>query len=180
MYGTAFEKDLDEEEDSSIGEDDSVQSLRKSPTSSPPPLTAVSAAAITPVRASSLNDNDMPKLYPNLSHAGWLLRRLSSHRRLVFSSCRTLVLLSSSHCAALLSSHCAVWLLRRLSSRRRLVLSSSSHSQRHSRRPRRWRSLSPAAPDVERCRRGGPRHCITVALTITLDAVSCPPTLSLW
>jgi hypothetical protein len=32
-------------------------------------LTAVSAAAITPVRASSLNDNDMSKLYPNLSHA---------------------------------------------------------------------------------------------------------------
>jgi hypothetical protein len=31
-------------------------------------LTAVSAAAITPVRAFSLNDNDMSKLYPNLSH----------------------------------------------------------------------------------------------------------------
>jgi hypothetical protein len=41
----------------------------KSPTSSPPPLTAVSVAAITPVRASSLNNNDMSKLYPNLSHA---------------------------------------------------------------------------------------------------------------
>jgi hypothetical protein len=44
-----------------------VQSLRKAPTS-PPPLTAVSAAAITLVRASSLNNNDMSKLYPNLSH----------------------------------------------------------------------------------------------------------------
>ena len=63
------EDNLDEENDSSIGEDDSIQSLHKSPTSSPPPLTAVSVAAITPVRASSLNDNDMSKLYPNLSHA---------------------------------------------------------------------------------------------------------------
>ena len=68
VWNYILEKDLDEEDDSSIGEDDSVQSLRKSPTS-PPPLTAVSAAAITPVRASSLNDNDMSKLYPNLSHA---------------------------------------------------------------------------------------------------------------
>ena len=61
---------MNEEDDSSINEDDndSVLSLRKSPTSAPP-LTAVSAAAITPVRASSLNNNDMSKLYPNLSHA---------------------------------------------------------------------------------------------------------------
>jgi hypothetical protein len=67
VWNYIIEKDLDEEDDSSINEDDSVQSLRKSPTS-PPLLTAVSAAAITPVRASSLNDNDMSKLYPNLSH----------------------------------------------------------------------------------------------------------------
>ena len=60
---------MDEEDNFSIDEDDSVQSLRKSPTSSPPPLTAVSVTAITPVRASSLNNNDMSKLYPNLSHA---------------------------------------------------------------------------------------------------------------
>ncbi len=32
-------------------------------------MTAVSAAAITSVRASSLNSNDMSKLYPNLSQA---------------------------------------------------------------------------------------------------------------
>ena len=75
VWNYFLEKDLDEEDisdeedDSSIGEDDSIQSLHKSPTSSPPPLTAVSAVAITPVRASSLNDNDMSKLYPNLSHA---------------------------------------------------------------------------------------------------------------
>ena len=112
------------------------------------------------------------------NRAGWLLCRLSSRRRLVFLSCRTLVFLSSSHCAALLSSHHTVWLLCRLLSHRHLVLLSSSHSQRHSRCPRRWRSLSPAAPDVECCHQGGPRHCITVALTITLDAVSCPLTLS--
>jgi hypothetical protein len=112
------------------------------------------------------------------NRAGWLMCRLSPRRRLVFLSCRTLVFLSSSHCAALLSSHHVVWLLRRLLSHRHLVLLSSSHSQRHSRRPRRWRSLSPAAPDVECCRRGGPRHRVTVALTITLDAVSCPLTLS--
>ena len=68
LWNYILEKDLDEEDDSSINEDDSVLSLRKSPTS-PPPLTAVSAAAITPVRASSLNNNDMSKLYPNLSHA---------------------------------------------------------------------------------------------------------------
>jgi hypothetical protein len=67
VWNYILEKDLDEEDDSSINKDDSVQSLHKSPTS-PPPLTAVSAAAITPVRASSLNDNDMSKLYPNLSH----------------------------------------------------------------------------------------------------------------
>ncbi len=59
---------MDEEDDSFIDKDDSLQSVRKSPTS-PPPLTAVSVSAITPVRASSLNDNDMSRLYPNLSHA---------------------------------------------------------------------------------------------------------------
>jgi len=37
--------------------------------------------------------------------------------------------------------------------------------------------LSPAAPDVKRCHRGGPRHCVTVTLVIALDAVACPPTL---
>jgi len=63
-----LEKDLDEEDDSSVDKDDTLQSVRKSPTS-PPPLTAVSVAAITPVRASSLNDNDMSMLYPNLFHA---------------------------------------------------------------------------------------------------------------
>ena len=68
LWNYILEKDLDEEDDSSIDEDDSLQSVHKSPTS-PPPLTAVSAAAITPVRASSLNNNDMSKLYPNLSHA---------------------------------------------------------------------------------------------------------------
>jgi hypothetical protein len=67
VWNYILEKDLDEEDNSSIGKDDSVQSLRKSPTS-PPPLTAVSAAAISPVRASSLNDNGMSKLYPNISH----------------------------------------------------------------------------------------------------------------
>ena len=76
VWNYILEKDLDEEDnsdeedDSSIGKDDSVQYLHKSPTSSPPPLTAVSEAAITPVRASSLNDNDiMAKIYPILSHA---------------------------------------------------------------------------------------------------------------
>jgi len=69
VWNYILEKDLDEEDDFSIDEDDSVQSLRKAPTSSPPPLTAVSVTAITPVRASSLNGNDMSKLYPNLSHA---------------------------------------------------------------------------------------------------------------
>ncbi len=39
-------------------------------------------------------------------------------------------------------------------------------------------TMDPAAPDVERCRRVGPRHHVTVALAITLDAVACPPTLS--
>jgi hypothetical protein len=71
VWNCILENDLDEEDDSSIDEDDSVQSLRKSPTSSPQPLTAVSvsAATITPVMVSSLNNNDMSKLYPNLSHA---------------------------------------------------------------------------------------------------------------
>jgi hypothetical protein len=67
VWNYIIEKDLNEEDDSSINEDDSVQSLRKSPTS-PPLSTAVSAAAITLVRASSLNDNDMSNLYNNLSH----------------------------------------------------------------------------------------------------------------
>ena len=40
---------------------------------------------------------------------------------------RTLVLSSSSHCAALSLSHCTVWLLLCLSLRCRLVLSLSSH-----------------------------------------------------
>jgi hypothetical protein len=65
VWNYIIEKDLNEEDDSSINEDDSVQSLRKSPTS-PPLSTAVSAAAITLVRASSLNDNDMSNLYNNL------------------------------------------------------------------------------------------------------------------
>jgi len=70
LWNYILEKDLDEEDDSSIDKDDSLQSVRKSPTpTSPPPLIAVSAAAITLVRASSLNDNDTSKLYPNLSHA---------------------------------------------------------------------------------------------------------------
>jgi hypothetical protein len=69
VWNYILEKDLDEEDDSSIDEDDSIQSLHKSPTSSPSPMTAVSAAAITPVRASSLSNNDMSKLYPNLSHS---------------------------------------------------------------------------------------------------------------
>jgi len=68
VWNYILEKDLDEEDDSSINEDDSVQSLHRSPTS-PLPLTAVSAAAITLVRASSLINNNMSKLYPNLSHA---------------------------------------------------------------------------------------------------------------
>ena len=70
VWNCILENDLDEEDDSSIDKDDSVQSLRKSPTSSPPPLTAVSvsAVAITPVMASSLINNDLSKLYPNLSH----------------------------------------------------------------------------------------------------------------
>jgi len=38
--------------------------------------------------------------------------------------------------------------------------------------------LSPANPDVKRCRQGWPRHRFTVALAIALDAVACPPTLS--
>ncbi len=41
VWNYILEKDLDEEDDSSIDEDDSIKSLRKSPTSSPPPLTAV-------------------------------------------------------------------------------------------------------------------------------------------
>jgi hypothetical protein len=67
VWNYILEKDL--EEDSSIDEDDSVKSLECKSPSSPPPLTAVSVTAITPVRASSLKDNDMSKQYPNLSHA---------------------------------------------------------------------------------------------------------------
>ncbi len=53
--------------DLSIDKDDSVQSLEHKSPSSPPPLT-VSVAAKTPVRASSLlNNNDMSMQYPNLS-----------------------------------------------------------------------------------------------------------------
>jgi len=69
LWSYVIEKGL--EEDSSIDESDSesVQSFERNSPSSPPPLTAVvSVAAITPVRASSLNDKDMLKLYPNLSH----------------------------------------------------------------------------------------------------------------
>jgi len=55
-----------------------------------------------------------------------LLHHLSSCRRLVLLSCHTLVLSSSSHCAALSPSHRSIWLLRRLSLRCRLVLSLSS------------------------------------------------------
>jgi len=40
LWNYILEKDLDEEDDSSIDEDDSLQSVHKSPTS-PPPLTAV-------------------------------------------------------------------------------------------------------------------------------------------
>jgi hypothetical protein len=68
LWNYILEKDLDEEDDSSIDKDDSLQSVRKSPTpTSPPPLTAVSAVAITPVRASSLNDNDMSKISQSIS-----------------------------------------------------------------------------------------------------------------
>ncbi len=67
LWNYILEKDLDEEDESSINKDDSVLSLRKSPTSLPP-LTAVSAMAITtPVRASSLNNNDMSKLSQSIS-----------------------------------------------------------------------------------------------------------------
>ena len=61
--------------------------------------------------------------------AGWLLRCLSSRRRLILSSRRrTLVLSLSSHCTTVLLPRHASWLLRRLSLRRRtLVLSLSSH-----------------------------------------------------
>jgi hypothetical protein len=61
LWNYILEKGL--EEDSSIGESDSesVQSLeRNSPNSQPPLTVSVAAISITPVRASSLcNDNDM-------------------------------------------------------------------------------------------------------------------------
>ena len=74
--------------------------------------------------------------------------------------------LSSSHCAALSSSHRAVRLLRfygttflrkgwrKICCRCRISRNGATRTgpmspQRHSRR---WRSLSPATPDVERCR----------------------------
>ena len=67
VWNYILEKDLDEEDDSSINEDDSIQSLERKSPSSPPRLT-VSVAAITPVRASSLLDgNDMSMQYTNLS-----------------------------------------------------------------------------------------------------------------
>jgi hypothetical protein len=111
----------------------------------------------------------------------------------VLSSCRAA--LSSSHCATLLSSHRTVWLLRfygttffrkgwrKICCRCQISRNGATRigplsPQRHSRRPGRWRSLSPTAPDVERCHRGGPCHHVTVALPIALDAVACPPTLS--
>jgi hypothetical protein len=65
LWNYILEKGL--EEDSSINEDDSVQSLERKSPSSPPPFLIVSVAAITLVRASSLlNDNDMSMQYPNL------------------------------------------------------------------------------------------------------------------
>jgi hypothetical protein len=67
VWNYVLEKDL--EEDSSIDEDDSIQSLERKSPSSPLPLTAVSVMSITLVRASSLKDNDMSKQYTNLSHA---------------------------------------------------------------------------------------------------------------
>ncbi len=68
LWNYILEKGL--EVDSSINEDDSVQSLERKSPSSPPPFLIVSVAAITLVRASSLlNDNDMSMQYPNLSHA---------------------------------------------------------------------------------------------------------------
>ena len=66
VWNYILEKDLDEEDDSSIDKDDSLQSVHKSPTS-PPPLKAVSVAAITPVRVSSLNNNDMSQLSQSIS-----------------------------------------------------------------------------------------------------------------
>jgi hypothetical protein len=57
LWNYFLEKGL--EEDLSIDEDDSVHSLERKSPSSPPPMT-VSVAAKTPMRASSLlNDNDM-------------------------------------------------------------------------------------------------------------------------
>ncbi len=66
LWNYILEKGL--EEDSFINKDDSVQSLEHKSPSSPPPFMIVSVAAITPVRASSLlNNNDMSMRYPNLS-----------------------------------------------------------------------------------------------------------------
>jgi hypothetical protein len=70
LWNYVLEKGL--EEDSSIDESDSesVRSLERTSPSSQPPLTVSAAAIITPVRASSLhNDNDMSMRYPNLSRA---------------------------------------------------------------------------------------------------------------
>ncbi len=50
------------------------------------------------------------------------MRQLSSRRPLVLTSCHPLVLSSSYHCTALLSSHPAGWLLRCLLSHRPLVV----------------------------------------------------------
>ena len=55
------------------------------------------------------------------------MHHISSRRRLVLLSRRTLVHSSSSHCAILLPSNRSGWLLPRLSSRRHLILLLSSH-----------------------------------------------------
>ena len=55
LWNYILEKDLNEEDDLSIDEDDSLQSVRKSPTS-PPPLTALSAAVAAGNATTSLHD----------------------------------------------------------------------------------------------------------------------------
>ena len=116
----------------------------------------------------------------------------TSHCAAVSSSCRAA--LSSSHCATFLLSHCTILLLlfygttflrkgwRKICCRCRISRNGTTRTgalspQQNSRRPQRWRSLSPAAPDIECCCRGGPRHHVTVAFAIALDAVALPPTL---
>jgi hypothetical protein len=56
------------------------------------------------------------------SCTSWLLHHLLSCHPLILLLCLSLVLLLSSHCAALLSSDCAGWLLHCLSSHRPLVI----------------------------------------------------------